>query len=228
MKAAIVVSARMTSSRLPGKMLKLVGNRPLLGYLIDRLKDLSSSLPIIVATSVRDEDVPIYDYCKKMGVECYRGDLENVYARYCNLITHYQLDAFVRVTGDSPLMDPFLVKKAWDLFLENKYELVTNVFPRSFPKGMSVEVFKSHTFKEAEKKLTTAAQREHISSFFYENFEQYKIGNFSSLGNFQELQLSIDTPEDLTRMSKILLGDFGPINKLGWKDLVDIYRETEF
>lgn len=195
MQVATVVQARMSSQRLPGKVLAPLSGRPVLAWLLDRL----DGFDVVVATSDDPSDDPVAAFCAERGVECFRGPLADVAARFAAVVEHYGLDAFGRVSGDSPLLDPALLAQALELFAERGPDLATNVFPRSFPPGQSVEVVDATAFLAARPEFS-AEDREHVTTFFYRHAERFRIENFSAALPYAGPSHAIDTAEDLARI----------------------------
>ena len=109
MKVGIIIQARMSSSRLPGKVMKEVLARPLLAYQLDRLKEVRNAESIVVATSLNDDDDVIADFCSQYGVSVFRGSLEDVQRRFLDAANYHNIDVVVRITADCPLIDPSIV-----------------------------------------------------------------------------------------------------------------------
>lgn len=198
-----IIQARMSSSRLPGKMLMQINEKPLLQRVIDRVSDSKKISKIIVATSLNQEDNQIENYCNSIRIQCYRGDLNNVVKRYMDIIENESVDAFVRISGDSPLIPPEIIDKAVICFENNDCDIVTNVFPRTYPKGFSVEVISSKSFAIKNQNLTKD-QKEHITKKYYDNSDKFKIINFESSINYGEINLCVDTINDLNKIINIL------------------------
>ena len=198
-----IIQARMSSSRLPGKMLMQINEKPLLQRVIDRVSDSKKISKIIVATSLNQEDNQIENYCNSIRIQCYRGDLNNVVKRYMDIIENESIDAFVRISGDSPLIPPEIIDKAVICFENNDCDIVTNVFPRTYPKGFSVEVISSKSFATKNQNLTKD-QKEHITKKYYDNSDKFKIINFESSINYGEINLCVDTINDLNKIINIL------------------------
>ena len=198
MRIPIVIQARMSSSRVPGKTLRMVAGKPLLGYMLESLRRCRSNQEIVVATSEDPSDDPIRDYCASIGVCCLRGPLDDVAARYGAVLDAMPADAFVRLNGDSPLIDYRLVDRAVHLFACELPDLVTNVHPRSFPRGESVEVISARTFNAALPEITEPADREHVTPYFYRRADDYRIVNFTAPRDFSKFQLSVDSEDDFT------------------------------
>lgn len=199
-----VVQARTGSSRLPGKVLREIDGRPMLQLLLERLWLCRSIDRVAVVTSAEPADDPIQRFCEHLEVPCLRGPLADVAARYRAALDVFGLDAFVRVTGDSPLLDPALVDRAVALFREGGADVVTNVWPRSFPRGQSVEVVDAGAFRRAYAAMHRPEQREHVTRLFYETPDQWRIRNFAAPDPHADVQLSVDTPDDFALLEAIV------------------------
>ena len=148
-----IITSRMSSKRLPEKALHQLQGKPMLRHVHDRLLKCKKVSRIIVATSVEKDDDAIADYCNIHGISVFRGSLNDVSKRLIDCVYKYPCDAFVRISGDSPLIDPKLVDKVIEAYSEKFYDLCTNVFVRTYPKGQSVEVIRTKTFLRAQKTL---------------------------------------------------------------------------
>lgn len=200
MQVAVVIQARMSSERLPGKVLASLAGKPVLGHVLDRL----SRFQVVVATSTDPSDDPVADFCAERGTLCMRGPLENVAARFAGVVAALGVDAFVRVSGDSPLLDPLLVEEGIALFEKLRPDVATNIFPRTFPKGESVEVVDARTFLAIEPELTDPRDREHVTTFFYAHPDRFRIENFSADDPAPDVNLAVDTPDDLERLDALV------------------------
>lgn len=188
-------------------MTDLLGS-PMLGHLLDRLDQCDGIDGLIVATSDSPSDDQIAAYTAGRGVACYRGDLNDVAARMIGAADAMKADALVRVSGDSPLLDPALVTAAVEAFRSQNLDLVTNVRQRTFPKGQSVEVTSLSALRLAWSNGMTDDEREHVTKYFYERPEAFSILNLTHEPACGDIQLSVDTLEDLNRV-KALLGRLG-------------------
>jgi spore coat polysaccharide biosynthesis protein SpsF len=217
----------MTSKRLPGKVLRDVHGKPLLQYLIERISRAKYLTNIVVATSDDQSDTPVAELCSRIGIPCFRGSVTNVAGRYYQLINGYHLEAFLRVSGDSPLLDQGLVDAGIGLFLGQDFDIVTNVLIRTYPKGQSVEILKSDIFFEGFKMMKDERDLEHVTRYFYRNRDNYRIHNFESGEDLGDIQLSVDTQGDIDRFEKILSLMHKPHWEYGYKDVVQIWRNLE-
>ena len=193
----------MSSSRLPGKMLMDIDGKTLLKRVVDRVSLSQNISKIIVATSDNTEDDKIKTHCDSMGINCFRGDLFNVAKRFMDVISNENASSFVRINGDSPLIPPSIIDRAIKFFKENDFDLVTNVFPRTFPKGFSVEVISSKSFKKINSSLSKN-QQEHITKKYYDSPKDFKIFNIVNKENYSDISFCIDTYSDLKRINKLL------------------------
>lgn len=218
-----VVQARLSSRRLPGKILKTMHGRPCLDYLLDALAQVPGLTGLVLATSTDPSDDPTADYARSRGVHCHRGSLDHVAERLLQAAEEQGAGAFVRVNGDSPLLDPALVSEGIALFHRHSPDVVTNVFPRSFPKGQSVEVLSVQAMGRAVRLMSQPAEREHVTPFIYAHPQEFTIRSFVSDMPRPEVQLSVDSPEDFERCSAIVgMLDIPPW-RAGWRACVEAH-----
>lgn len=206
----IIVQARMSSRRFPGKVLQPVAGRPLLSYLIESLTHCRNAGPVVVACSSDPSDDPIARFCTQSDILCIRGSLHDVMDRYLAAVDHLAASQFVRVCGDSPLLDHRLIDRAISLFWQHRPDLVTNLYPRSFPAGQSVEVVDTACFRQAAAQATKPEDREHVTRFFYGAAEQFNIVNFEADADWSSHQMAVDEPEDLDQFASRLNSLPGP------------------
>lgn len=225
MRIGVIVQARMNSARLPGKVLKEISGKPILKYLLESLEHCRFIDVVIVSTSVENFDSDIVDFCKKNGVNYFRGSLRNVAARFKDTAQEYKLDSFVRVTADSPLLDCVLVDKATEIFRNSDFEIVTNVLERTYPKGESVEVLKTESFLEGYAQMNSQEDLEHVTKYFYRNHQNFRISNFALEKDYSDMQLSVDTQQDFESISKVI----SIMNRPHWQyevdEIIGMYKE---
>ncbi|MBU0581038.1 MAG: NTP transferase domain-containing protein [Candidatus Margulisbacteria bacterium] len=225
MKIGAIVQARMNSIRFPKKTLYKVNNKPLLFYLIENLKQCSINNDVIVATSEEESDLPVEKLCQEKNIKVFRGKLDDVAYRFIQVLEKNPWDAFIRVNGDSPLLDYRLIEKALTIYKNGDYDLVTNVFPRTFPKGQSVEIIKTTTFISAYPKFKDNFEKEHITQHFYRNKEKYKIFNFKAEHDYSNKKFAVDTPDDM----KFFEATVQKMKKPHWEynldELVELQKE---
>jgi spore coat polysaccharide biosynthesis protein SpsF len=194
---AIIIQARMASRRLPGKVLLPIGDKPLLQLLIERMQRAEEVDHVMVATSDGRADDPIEQLCRAIDVDWYRGSLENTADRLYRAALSRGVEVMVRVSGDSPFLDVNLVDRAVMIFRNQPADLVTNVFPRTFPRGQSVEVLATETLGRALPHMD-AGRSEHVTKFFYDIAEDHRIINFEHESSLAHLNFTVDTERDLS------------------------------
>ena len=198
----------------------------MLQYLIEGLKRCPELDEIVVATSDDESDEPISAFCKTLEIPCFRGPLGDVAGRFLGVITSSNYDGFVRISGDSPLLDHRLVSKAVALFKGGGYDIVTNVQMRTFPKGQSIEVLRASTFRPVYPLMKADYQKEHVTPYFYENPDRFSIHNFESGKDYGEIQLSVDTAEDMVRMEGIVSEMSGPHWEYTFEEILALLPAT--
>jgi len=205
MRIFICIQCRLSSKRLPEKVLKIVDQKPLISYLIDSLKKTTLENFVYVLTSKSTTDEKLIDYCKKNNIKYFTGSLHNVYQRFEDFSKENNADAVIRLSGDSPLIDFKLINKFINLAKSSKkHDLITNIFPRTFPSGQSVEVIFKTAFKKVIKKDMSLQNKEHVTSYFYENSKKFSILNILCPYKHKFPKLSIDTPKDFDKFGRFV------------------------
>jgi spore coat polysaccharide biosynthesis protein SpsF len=202
-----------------------VAGTPLLGHLIARLRLCSEVDDVRIATSDRPDDAPIAAFAESLGVAIFRGSLDDVSGRYLAAATGAGLDAFVRVTGDSPLLDPALVDRAVAIYRIGDADLVTNVLVRTFPRGQSVEVVNLAAYREQYRTMREAADLEHVTRALYARLDRLRVVSFTSGMPWGEIQLSVDTPEDLARFEAIVARMTRAPESYGLAEVIDLQAD---
>ncbi|MBK9292959.1 MAG: NTP transferase domain-containing protein [Oligoflexia bacterium] len=205
MKLKAFLQARMSSTRLPGKILTDLHGKPLYLHVYESISKILNVKDVVIVTSIDPTDDPFCIELEKRGLKYFRGDLDNVLKRFCNALNKHPTPWVMRINCDSPLIKPVVIQQAIDEFNES-YDLITNVFPRSFPKGQSVEIIKSERLKELLNFNLNADQKEHVTKYFYDYPERFKIKNFyNKMGDQSQISEVVDTQEDLNRLKQAKL-----------------------
>lgn len=206
MKPLIIIQARLNSSRLPGKVLKTILNRPLLYYLFKRLSYLKTEAKLVLATTVNSIDDPLEKFCIENQVLCFRGDEDNVLERFYKTASKYPSKIIVRVTADCPLLDPSILDKMLSFYIQHfpKYDYLSNVLNRRYPKGLDLEVFSFKGLEKAYFQAKDPYQKEHVTPYFYQNPELFSLYSFEDSDNFSSFNISVDDIEDFQRVKAII------------------------
>ncbi len=196
MKTIIIVQARMTSTRLPGKVLLPLAGETMLSRLVERLRRVQRADGIVIATTGNTTDEPIAALCAQLGVPCHRGSEHDVLSRYADAARLHGADVVVRITADCPLIDPALIDQVIATHEEGGSDYVSNMLPPTWPYGMAVEVFSAAALAQAHAEATQAAEREHVTPFIYWHPERYRLRNVASPVDLSQHRWTVDTPED--------------------------------
>ena len=196
----------MGSTRLPGKiMLPIHEGITVIAHVIKQLKQSKFCDQIIVATTINKEDDIIIEFLKKNSILHFRGSSDDCLDRYYQCAKSFLASTIVRITCDNPLIDPTLIDDAIQLFRSGQYDYVTNCKPRSFPQGTEVEVFSFDALEKAWKKAKKPSEREHVTPYFYNNPNEFKIFNITNKENLSNRRWTVDRPEDLEFVRAIVL-----------------------
>lgn len=212
MRIEIYVQARMGSTRLPGKVMKKVMGKPLLEFLIERLKQVRGADGFAILTSTHPADTEIVDFCQAKGVLCYRGPEEDVLTRYHRVATQRAPDAIVRITADCPLIDPDIIDQVIQMFRDGypAYDYISTGIERTFPRGLDVEIMSLEALDQAFHRANDPSEREHVTLYIYRHPELFKLKNFSSETPLAHHRWTVDTPEDF-ELIKLILENLYPI-----------------
>jgi spore coat polysaccharide biosynthesis protein SpsF len=197
-----IIQARLGSRRLKGKVLKLIGNQPLIYYVYNRIKKIKLIDKIVVATCKNNKK--LLNWLNDNYIESFIGSENNVLKRFYFCSKKYNPTYVVRITADDPLKDPIIIKKAIKLIIQNKnIDYCSNTILPSFPLGLDIEVFKFSALKKAYKMARTNYDKEHVTSFIYNNDKIFKLLNFKNRENLSNVRLTVDTNSDLIKIRKI-------------------------
>ena len=201
----VIIQARSNSKRFKNKVLYKIYNKPIIWHVISKIKKSKNVKKIIVATSDKKTDDKLIKYLKNIKIDYFRGSLNNVAKRLCDAAEKNKANFFMRISADSPMIDTAIIDKALKIFnsQKKKYDIITNVFPRSYPKGQSVEIIKTSKLRNFLNKFNKD-QKEHVTRYFYKNYKKFMIKNFTSVKNKTKIKLAIDTENDL----KVILKKF--------------------
>ena len=203
-RRVVTIEARMTSSRLPGKVLLPAAGRPLLEHMIERLGRARHVDAVVVATTEEAACDPIAELADRLGVGCFRGSEEDVLGRVLGAAQAYDADVIVETTGDCPLIDPAIVDLVIERFAEGGVEYCSNTLERTYPRGMDVQVFPAAVLAEVTELTNDPADREHVSLYIYEHPERYRLRSVvSERPDTAELRLTVDTQEDYALVKAI-------------------------
>ena len=202
-----IIQARMGSTRLPGKVMKEVKGRPLIGLIMDRVKRALTVSDVWLATSDQMLDDPLAKYAENQGYAVFRGNEENVLSRYVAVAETSRADVIVRICGDCPLIDPGLIDQVVRFFQSENVDYACNTLERSFPDGLDVEVFSraalERTGREAKDPFLTA----HVTPYMHGRLKdrlpwgEFSVASMTGGADFSHLRWTVDEPEDMEVVS---------------------------
>ncbi len=199
-----IVQARMSSTRLPGKVLMPIVGQPMLALQMARLKHVKNVTEWVLATSTDPSDDILNQFATKSGLSLFRGELLDVLHRYHTCATIHNADAIVRVTADCPVIDPDVCSSVLNLFLNTpEIDYTSNTLNRTFPRGLDIEVFTMSALKRAYENAHKPEEREHVTLHMYTNPKLFKLNNYAGDSDYSQLRLTVDTQEDFELISTI-------------------------
>ena len=203
MQVLVILQARVSSSRLPGKVLKTILDKTMLAHQIERLQLAKNFDKLIVATSSLESDKKIVSLCRELAIDCFQGDINDVLNRYYQAAKVYQPQHIVRVTGDCPLIDAEIVDQVIALHLQGSYDYSSNIAPPTLPDGLDVEIFTFKALEIAWQKSKSKADREHVTLFIRNNPQLFKCQNYCYPNDLSHLRWTVDEVEDFEFVSAI-------------------------
>ena len=222
MKVGIVILSRLSSKRLNEKALKKIGEKTILDRVIGRIKILENRFKIILATSINDEDKILLKIAKQNNIDGFAHSLEDVLLRIFFCAKKFSLSHVVRISGDSPLIDPNLILHL-SKSIRYEIDIVTNVFPRSLPKGFSCEIIKIETLKRILDFTNDLKYREHVTNYIYDNPDKFKICNISNKLKINiNKNYSIDTQKDYEFINKLYQKQGENLFKLNVNEILNL------
>lgn len=235
-----IIQGRMSSSRLPGKILADIAGQPMLQRVFIRTSRSSTVTETIFATTIDPSDNPVAEYCDFSGIPFTRGNLYDVLDRYYQAAKEAKADVVVRVTADCPVIDPDLIDHAVNTLLDEEYDFVANrlppPFPRTYPIGLDVEVCTFAAMETAWNGSTETFHREHVIPYLYEGVELstvsrqlsvgtssrgFKIALLNHTSDFGDYRWTVDTPEDLEFIRQVY-NHFDGRDGFTWQEVLDL------
>tara|TARA_R110000824_G_scaffold77488_4_gene195913 strand:- start:334 stop:1065 length:732 start_codon:yes stop_codon:yes gene_type:complete len=220
MKTVAFIQARMSSTRYPGKVLTDLAGIPMILFMIQRVKRARMIDKVILVTSTDPSDEALADSVRKAGEPVFRGSLEDVLDRFASAAQKYPAQNYVRLTGDCPLSDPELIDSIIDLHLRSRADYTCNTNPPTYPDGLDVEVFTAKTLSDAAKSALRPSEREHVTAWMYDSKNGLHCENFVGSFDASHMRLTIDYPDDVDAVRRIISAFEEPISA----DYFDILR----
>lgn len=202
MRVVAIIQARMGSSRLPGKVMKSLGGKPVLAHVIERVRAVPQLDEIVVATTVQAEDDVIASAAGTLGTRVFRGSEQDVLDRYYQAARTARAGTVVRITSDCPFLDPVLVGAMVERFISAQRDdargpdYMSNTLSRSYPRGFDAEVFAFSALERAWREAAAPAEREHVTPYIYGHPELFKLAEHVGPVDLSKYRLTLDTDDD--------------------------------
>lgn len=217
-----VIQARLSSTRLPGKVLRSLGGRTVLSWVIRAARQTGNLDTVILATSDATEDDAVAEEAARCGAEVVRGPLDDVLARYIKAVREHPCDAVVRLTADCPLHDPALIAQIVGMWrADPALDHVSNVVVRRYPRGLDAELVRVAVLEEQDREAT-GAHREHVTSNIYTRPEVYRCGGVVPGVDNSDLRVTLDTEEDAKLLDGVVAALGGGVPS--WHEVVALLR----
>lgn len=198
-----ILQARVSSTRLPGKVLKPLLGVPMLLRQIERLKKSRKIDRLLVATSTEPSDDPIEKLCEENGIACYRGSLNDVLDRFYQAARGFDPEHVVRLTADCPLTDAKLIDDVIGFYLDGGFDYASNAIQATYPDGLDMEVFRFSCLEQAWREAALPSQREHVTPFIHQQPLLFKIGHYKNSSDLSHLRWTVDEPKDFELVTMV-------------------------
>lgn len=214
-----ILQARMTSSRLPGKVMMEVNGKPMIYWQVKRILEAKSVDKLIVATSVDPSDDVLADFFEAISVEVYRGSLSNVLSRFNDISDNFPCDALIRLTGDCPLVMPKLIDEMVEKFYELDVHYLSNTLKPTFPDGLDIEILRPAALKLLVQYKLVEKELEHVTYGVYTRPHIFKLFNFANASDHSSERWTVDYQEDLDFIRYIFEEFLGNEQKFSYQEV---------
>lgn len=224
MRIIAIIQARMSSERLPGKILKNLGGKPVLQNIVERVRKSEYIDEVVVATSTDKTDDTVEKMLIEKGIECYRGSLDNVLERFYKCSLKYKADIIIRLTADNALVDADIIDEAINIFRDNDVDYLD--YKDTLPIGMGVEIFKFEALKKSFLEAEDQDCLEHVTPYMKLNESFFRVLNYSdpSDQDLSDLRFTMDTSDDYKFMS--LIYDSFDNNMFSYYDVLELIKKN--
>ena len=206
------IQARMSSARFPGKVLAPLDGRPVIAHVVERVAQAIPLRQIVVSTSADRSDDPLASYVPQLGVSVHRGPLDNVFRRLQLCLNAHPCTWFFRICADSPLLDGALLQTMAAYHERADLDLITNIHPRTFPRGRSLELLLANTYAAIEASRLSAQEQEHVTAVYYVQPTRFRILNIDSGDpSLAKQSVAVDRVDDLSRLEQLLRESSSPV-----------------
>jgi spore coat polysaccharide biosynthesis protein SpsF len=226
MRVVAIIQARVGSTRLPGKVLAHLAGEPMLARVVNRSRRAQTFDEVVIATTSQPGDDAIVEMCVSREWPYFRGSEDDVLDRYYQTAIMYRAEAVVRITSDCPLIDPKIIDRVVQVFLDGQPEIdyVSTGYPRAtFPRGLDTEVMRLSVLEQAWREDRNPAWREHVTPYILCNPKLFRLYGIAHEFDLSNMRWTVDTPEDLAFVRRIY--DTFNHDRFSWRDVVSVLKE---
>ena len=202
MKTGCIIQARMTSSRLPGKVLRTIDyqeGKSVLGSVVERVRAAKNLDHFVIACTTNADDDPLIEYAEKEGIAYFRGSENDVLDRFYGAANEYGYDNIVRITSDCPFLDPSVIDALVELFIKGDYQYASNCVRRTYPHGLDCEILTYDVLKWMHENTEEKFYREHVTSYVTSHQDEFRVGSLALDGeDYSKVRITVDTVNDYT------------------------------
>jgi len=219
-----VLQARMSSSRLPGKVLMEVNGKPMIYWQIQRILQSKEISKLVVATSDCPTDDALIKYLESINCDIIRGSLDDVLARFIKVENIYNPDSIIRLTGDCPLVMPELIDSMIKKFYKVKVEYLSNIIELTYPDGLDIEIIKAGTLSKLTAMNLLNNEREHVTLGIINRLDQFRSFNVANLSDLSSYRWTVDTEDDLVFVRGVFKAFTSRETEFNFEELVHYFK----
>ena len=223
-----IIQARMSSTRLRGKVLFGIDSKPMLLYMVERVRAAKKIDQLIIATSTDISDNLIEEFCNDNKISCYRGSLEDVLDRYYQAAVIFEASIIIRLTADCPLIDPVMIDAVVGAYIDSDCDYAANAMPppSTVPDGMDVEVFSFRALARAWRESEKPSDREHVTFYFWKNPQYFNLLKYNLKQDFSKYRLTVDYKEDFEVIASVFKALYPPNNLFSLYDIIAFLNQN--
>ena len=225
MQILTLLQARTTSTRLPGKVLKPILNKPMMQHQIERTRLAAKIGRLVIATSDQSNDDAIAELCASLAADCFRGSLQDVLDRYYQAASHYKPCHVVRMTCDCPLIEPRIIDETIARHLRDGNDYTTAGHESGYPHGLNAEVMRFEALAAAWREAQSPDDREHVTLFIKRHPERFRSGHLVSPTDYSELRWTVDTADDFTFVTQVYEALYPAHPHFTMEDVLQVLRQ---
>jgi len=225
-----IIQARLTSTRLPNKVLLDLNGKPLLWHVVRRVKQAENIDHVVLAVPDSSSNDELASFVNKEGWNLFRGSEDDVLSRYYQAATYIKADVIVRITSDCPLVDPKIIDETINRHLAERNDYTAVGIEGGFPRGLDIEVLNFHCLKTAYEKAKEKFEREHVTVFIYQNPKLFKILFIEACGILKrpDIRITVDTEEDYLLIKKIYASLYNIDNFFSIQDVIALIDDNPY